>query len=77
MHVAEYLTLALATESLPSTDTWRGAMPRQAWRLNHAALGLASECADLALALNHRPAAIAPHLIVEELGDCAWYWALA
>ncbi len=67
MNLKEYVKMALRTESVrPFDNTDHG---RRASRLVHAALGIDSECAELAISTTE-----ANHL--EELGDLCWYLAI-
>lgn len=71
----DYVPNAMRTETLP-TEGWRGAIPVEIWRLNHAVLGLVTETNEFKIAANSE------HLTKiqnqqEELGDLAWYTAIA
>jgi hypothetical protein len=71
----EYIGNAKRTESIP-TDGWRGSVPVELWRLNHAVLGLTTEVNEF------KNAASGKHLTLEEnraeeIGDLAWYTAIA
>lgn len=67
MNLKEYVKLALRTESVRPFDTTDHG--RRASRLVHAALGIDSETAELAIANTDANT-------LEELGDVCWYCAI-